>query len=213
MQTNFSDNSWDDIITACQTNTVPDSWIVGNQKSMNVGGEDFLIDIIGKNHDTYVNGRTAPLTFQFHNVLNGLFRNAFFWPGGDIANFYLPMLKGYFPANVQKAINPVIKKTYNGNFNGVGSVATELFCLSVREVGEGSGSYLTKDEGTPYSFYTDDASRKKTTSDGAAVSWMLRTDGNTTDSENYSMYACLNDGSVDYYGLSGYLYLAPAFCF
>ena len=48
---------------------------------------------------------------------------------------------------------------------------------------------------------------------GAAASWMLRTDGNTTDSENYSMYACLDDGSVDYYSLNGYLYLAPAFCF
>lgn len=65
---NFADNTWTQIIKACQANRVPDTWVVGNQKTMTIGGTDYVIDIIGKGHDTYSSGGgTAPLTFQMHD--------------------------------------------------------------------------------------------------------------------------------------------------
>ena len=64
---NFADNTWAQIIDACHKNKVPATWVVGNQKTMTINGVDYLVDIIGKNHDTYSDGGTAPLTFQLHD--------------------------------------------------------------------------------------------------------------------------------------------------
>ena len=57
-EANFADNSWDQIIAAVQNNEVPDTWTAdGNSyKDMEIGGTNFRIDIIGKNHDTYSTG-------------------------------------------------------------------------------------------------------------------------------------------------------------
>ena len=65
----FANNSWEMIIQACKNNEVPSAWNIGDQKTMTIGGVDYEIDIIGKNHDTYSDGSgKAPLTFQFHNL-------------------------------------------------------------------------------------------------------------------------------------------------
>ena len=63
----FADNTWEQIISVCQKGIVPPSWKVGDQKSMTIGGTEYMIDIIGKNHDTYASGGKAPLTFQLHD--------------------------------------------------------------------------------------------------------------------------------------------------
>lgn len=65
-EANFADNTWAQVIAACQRGTVPETWAVGNQKTMTINGISYQIDIIGKNHDTYTAGGTAPLTFQLH---------------------------------------------------------------------------------------------------------------------------------------------------
>ena len=64
----FAKNTWEKIIKACQDNEVPETWVVGSQKAMTINGVDYLIDIIGKNHDTYATGGKAPLTFQMHDT-------------------------------------------------------------------------------------------------------------------------------------------------
>lgn len=69
----FADNTWADIIEACQTGAVPDTWVADGScsKTMTIGGQDYQIDIIGKNHDVYFDDEsTAPLTFQLHQVYN-----------------------------------------------------------------------------------------------------------------------------------------------
>ena len=48
---NFADNPWEPIIDACQKNAVPETWVVGDQKAMNINGTDYAIDIIGQHHD------------------------------------------------------------------------------------------------------------------------------------------------------------------
>ena len=66
-EANFADNTWEQIISVCQKGIVPLSWKVGDQKAMTIGGPDYLIDIIGINHDTYAAGGKAPMTFQLHD--------------------------------------------------------------------------------------------------------------------------------------------------
>lgn len=64
----FADNTWEEIIAVCRTGIAPDSWAVGDSKTMTIGGTAYQVDIIGKNHDEYADGSgTAPLTFQLHD--------------------------------------------------------------------------------------------------------------------------------------------------
>ena len=64
----FANNTWEQIIAACHNNEVPDTWKVADQKPMTIDGSDYLIDIIGKNHDDYADGSgKAPMTFQLHD--------------------------------------------------------------------------------------------------------------------------------------------------
>ena len=48
----FANNTWAQIIEACERNEVPETWVVGNNKLMSIGGKDYRMDIIGKKHDT-----------------------------------------------------------------------------------------------------------------------------------------------------------------
>lgn len=67
-EANFADNTWEQIISVCQKGIVPLSWKVGDQKAMTIGGTDYLIDIIGINHDDYSDGSgKATFTFQLHD--------------------------------------------------------------------------------------------------------------------------------------------------
>ena len=66
----FTNNTWEQIVEACHSGKVPDTWAVGDNKPMTINGTSYQIDIIGKNHDTYATGGTAPLTFQMHDCYN-----------------------------------------------------------------------------------------------------------------------------------------------
>ena len=67
-EANFADNTWAQIIKACQKKIIPTTWKVGDQKAMTINGISYQIDIIGKNHDDYSDGSgKAPLTFQMHD--------------------------------------------------------------------------------------------------------------------------------------------------
>ena len=61
----FAENTWQEIINTCQANQVPDTWVADGScyKDMEINGKNYRIDIIGKNHDTYASGGTAPPDF------------------------------------------------------------------------------------------------------------------------------------------------------
>lgn len=62
---NFEDNTWEEIITGCQNQEVPETWEVGDSKDVLINGKPYTVTIIGKNHDVYADGSgVAPLTFQ-----------------------------------------------------------------------------------------------------------------------------------------------------
>lgn len=63
----FSDTSWEDIISACQSESgVPEIWKVGDTKT--IDGTSYTAMIIGRNQDTDSSGNVCPLTLQ---IING----------------------------------------------------------------------------------------------------------------------------------------------
>ena len=156
----FADNTWEEIIAVCRTGIAPDSWAVGDSKSMTIGGTAYQVDIIGKNHDEYADGSgTAPLTFQLHDCyseakqmyytnLSGLG-----WKNTDMRLTYLPAILALMPTEVQSGIHAVNKKTSEGgNSTTIETVSDTLFLLSEVEI-FGTASSSVAGEGSQYDYY------------------------------------------------------------
>ena len=156
----FADNTWEEIIAVCRTGIAPDSWAVGDSKSMTIGGTAYQVDIIGKNHDEYADGSgMAPLTFQLHDCyseakqmystnLSGLG-----WKNTDMRLTYLPAILALMPAEVQNGVRAVNKKTSEGgNSTTIETVSDTLFLLSEVEI-FGTASSSVAGEGSQYDYY------------------------------------------------------------
>ena len=120
-EANFADNTWEQIIAACQEKIIPTTWKVGDQKAMTIGGTDYLIDIIGINHDTYAAGGMAPLTFQLHDCyadkkrMNSSNTNSGGWTSCAMRQTHLPAILALMPTEVQNGIREVNKLTSAGS--------------------------------------------------------------------------------------------------
>lgn len=213
---NFSDNSWGNIVRACQMNEVPDTWMVGDSKTMTIDGVEYQITIIGKNHDIYSDGTgVAPLTFQMHDCYGTKYRmnstdtNSGGWKDSQMRTTHLPSILTLMPNAVQTAIRNVNKLTAVGNNTStIVTTADKLFLLSEREV-LGKNTYSYTGEGTQYEYYTKGNSAVKTASE-VAVDYWLRSPVKGT-SASYSMIAI--GGSFSYFEASSSEYISPAFCF
>ena len=176
-EANFADNTWKQIISVCQKGIVPLSWKVGDQKSMTIGGTDYLIDIIGINHDTYTAGGTAPLTFQLHDcyagkkAMNSSNTNSGGWTSCDMRSAHLPAILALMPTEVQNGIREVSKLTSAGSQSAtINTTSDKLFLLSEVEI-FGSTVYSVAGEGTQYDYYKAGNSRVKNRNGSAAVWW------------------------------------------
>ena len=121
-EANFADNTWEQIIAACQKKIIPTTWKVGDQKAMTIGGTDYLIDIIGINHDDYSDGSgKAPFTFQLHDCygetknMNSSNTNAGGWTSCSMRSTHLPAILALMPTEVQNGIREVNKLTSAGS--------------------------------------------------------------------------------------------------
>lgn len=175
----FADCAWSEIITACQTGAVPTTWEVGDSKTMTIGGKDYQVDIIGKNHDTYADGGAAPLTFQLHDsyatkyAMNSEMTNVGGWESSQMRQTSLPVILAAMPSEVQTAIRQVNKLTSTGNKStAIATTADELFLLSEVEAA-GTHSYSVAGEGSQYAYYAAGNSRIKKVG-STATAWWLR---------------------------------------
>jgi hypothetical protein len=187
---NFADNEWKTIIKACQDNTVPDTWVVGDQKEMTIGGQSCLIDIIGKNHDTYSDGGKAPLTFQLHDCYFGARIhhsdvNSGGWTSCYFRTSYVSTLLATMPFEVRSAIKMVVKKSLRGS-NSTNTNNDTLFLLGLTEV---MGPLNNHNEGDQYEYYAAGNSRIKKNSSGSACDWRLRTMVPVNEASYYCIYA------------------------
>lgn len=213
---NFADNTWAQIIDACHKNQVPDTWVVGNSKTMLINGTEYQIDIIGKSHDDYADGSgKAPLTFQMHdcyadvNRMNSSNTNSGGWTSCAMRSTHLPAILALMPTEVQNGIREVNKLTSAGSQSStINTTADKLFLLSEIEI-FGSVSYSKSGEGTQYDYYKAGNSKVKNRNGGAAY-WNERSplkDGST----QFCMVS--NTGTADYGGASSAAGVAFGFCF
>ena len=211
----FSNNSWEEIIAACQSGNVPDSWSVGDSKMMTINGANYQIDIIGKNHDTYAAGGTAPLTFQMHDCyadargMNGSGTNSGGWTICAMRRTHLPAILALMPTEVQNGIREVKKLTSEGFYSStINTTADKLFLLSEIEI-FGSVDYSYSGEGSQYAYYSAGNSKVKK-HNGIANYWLERSPRGS-DSAQF----CLVDsgGTASFGHASTAFGVAFAFCF
>lgn len=213
---NFTDATWEQIITACQRRNVPASWLVGDSKPMTIDGNDYQIDIIGKNHDVYADGSgTAPLTLQLHDCvsgksMNGIGTNGVGWDGSNMRLTLLPALFATMPDIVQASIKKVTKLTSAGNKSAtIEATEDALFFLSEIEV-FGLLTYSFAGEGAQYEYYVAGNTTKKPLLGTSAANWWLRSPRATNASD---FCAVLKNGTPYYGGAASGNPYAPAFCF
>ena len=176
----FADATWAQIIAACQSGSVPDTWAVGDQKAMTINGADYLIDIIGKNHDRYADGSGyAPLTLQMHDCygtkygMNSTGTNAGGWTDSVMRKTHLPAILALMPSEVRVGIKEVNKLTSAGSRSSIiNTTADKLFLLSEIEV-FGSVKYSVSGEGEQYAYYSTGNSPIKSFN-GAETGWWER---------------------------------------
>lgn len=211
---NFSDATWEQIIDACQKNKVPDTWNVADQNIMVINGANYVIDIIGKNHDTYTSGGTAPLTFQMHDLyatkyqMNSSDTNSGGYDSTAMHTTHLPAIMNLMPAEVKAAIKQVNKKSSAGSqSNTIETIACNLFLLSEVEI-FGSTTYSKSGEGTQYAYYKAGNSKVKNLS-GSADGWWERSPHGSD-----SVYFCaVYIGGAGASGASDSRGVPFAFCF
>lgn len=210
----FANNTWEQIIAACHNNEVPDTWKVADQKPMTIGGSAYLIDIIGKNHDTYTAGGKAPLTFQLHDCyadtkqMNNSDTNRGGWTSCTMRSAHLPAILALMPTEVQNGIREVNKKTMSSSSILPKTTADKLFLLSEIEI-FGSVTYSHKGEGTQYDYYKAGNSKVKRRN-GSDDDWWERSP-HDSNSEKFCL-AGLN-GIADTYFASEECSVAFGFCF
>ena len=213
---NFANNSWGTIIKVCQRGIVPNSWAVGDSKMMTINGTDYQIDIIGKNHDTYTAGGTAPLTFQMHDcyatsyAMNSSDTNDGGWTKCNMRLKRLPIILSKMPTEVQNGIREVNKLTSAGSESStIKTTADKLFLLSEIEI-FGSIKYSKSGEGSQYAYYSAGNSKVKKLSGGGVIVWWDRSPYGVTSTRFCNVDG---DGLTDYYAASGERGVAFAFCF
>ena len=214
-EANFADNTWEQIIAACQRGTVPETWAVGDQKTMTINGIIYQIDIIGKNHDTYAAGGTAPLTFQLHDCyaktkqMNSSNTNSGGWTSCAMRTTHLPAILALMPTEVRSGIREVSKKaSVGGASSTIETVSDKLFLLSEVEI-FGSVSYSKSGEGTQYDYYKAGNSKVKNRN-GSASGWWERS---PYAKRSTSFCMVMSNGRASYDSASTAFGVAFGFCF
>ena len=216
----FANNTWETIIAACQSGKVHKTWAVGDQKTMTINGVNYTIDIIGKNHDTYVEGGTAPLTFQLHELyatkyqMNSSGTNSGGYDSSLMHTTHLPAILNLMPSAVKNAIRLVNKQSTVGDRSAtLETIPCKLFLLSEWEVC-GKAYRSAAQEGSKYDYYPEGAVGEKPERmkylSGSAFVWWLRGPA-YHNTENFTIVS--KDGSSSS-GSASYSYgVAPGFCF
>ena len=212
LKPDFADNTWAEVILACQKNRVPDTWEVGDQMPLTINGKSYVIDIIGKNHDDYADGSgKAPLTFQLHDLYTGIYKlnetetNSGGWRTCTMRTDELPAILTKMPAEVQAGIRAVNKLTGAGNGSGaIRTTADKLFLLSVAEL-FGAPDSTAAGEGAQYTYYAEGNSKSKKSSN-----WWTR----SPDIESSTLFRAVTpSGGLVNSSATSVLPISFAFCF
>ena len=214
---NFADNTWDKIIEVCHAGGDIDTWVAGDSKTMTIDGADYLVDIVGKNHDTYTAGGIAPLTFGLHDCygtrypMNSKATSAAGWGGSKMRTETLTAILAKMPVNIQNGIRAVNKLTAENGVSGtIETTSDKLFTFSEMEV-YGSATYSFSGEGKQYDYYKAGNSKVKKIGGRVYDGWYLR----SPSARGSGSFCTVNntDGLVTYVSANTLQGVAFAFCF
>lgn len=211
IQPNFADNTWDIIIEVCHADSVPDTWVTTDSKTMTIGGKRYQVDIVGKNHDTYTAGGIAPLTFGLHDCygttypMNDSNTNSTGWDNSKMRTKTLPAILAKMPESIRNGIRSVNKLTAtSGSNSAIKTASDKLFIFSEMEI-YGSATKSYSGEGKQYDYYA--AGNSKVKKVGSANSqWSLRSPRSGNSEEFCQVYT---DGSVN----NNYAHYSYGVCF
>ena len=212
---NLAGNTWEQIIEACQSGSVPDTWVAGDSKTMTIDGVNYQFDIVGKNHDTYTAGGIAPLTFGLHDCygttypMNSSGSNKTGWDNSKMRTETLAAILAKMPGNIQNGIRAVNKLTAtNGMSSTIKTASDKLFTFSEMEV-YGSATYSYSGEGKQYDYYKAGNSKVKKVG-STASRWWLRSPG----INNSNPFCVVDaDGSISFSIASSSNGVCFGFCF
>ena len=204
---NLNDTDWADIDICGRLGMAQQFFKVGDSKTVNIGGTNYEVQIIGFNHDDKVSGGKAAYSFQLVDCLNQTQQmntsntNTGGWNGSAMRG-RMSTYKSQLPAALRNVIKTVKKKSGTGGGSSSGTQQTndDLFLLSEIEI-FGTTTYSVAGEGTQYEWYKAGNSRIKKVN-GSANSWWER-----SPLSGYTNCFCFVDSSGsagNYYASNSY---------
>jgi len=211
---NLNDTDWADIDICGRLGMAQQFFKVGDSKTVNIGGTNYEVQIIGFNHDDKVSGGKAAYSFQLVDCLNQTQKmntsntNTGGWNGSAMRG-RMSTYKSQLPAALRNVIKTVKKKSGTGGGSSSGTQQTndDLFLLSEIEI-FGTTTYSVAGEGTQYEWYKAGNSRIKKVN-GSADYWWER----SPCSGYTSTFCCVNgSGYADYSYAYGSIGVSFGFC-
>lgn len=211
---NLNDTDWADIDICGRLGMAQQFFKVGDSKTVNIGGTNYEVQIIGFNHDDKVSGGKAAYSFQLVDCLNQTQQmntsntNTGSWNGSAMRG-RMSTYKSQLPAALRNVIKTVKKKSGTGGGSSSGTQQTndDLFLLSEIEI-FGTTTYSVAGEGTQYEWYKAGNTKVKKVN-GSADSWWERSpfSGNA-----YSFCSVTSGGNAYYNGASNSYGVSFGFC-
>ncbi len=194
---NLNDTDWADIDICGRLGMAQQFFKVGDSKTVNIGGTNYEVQIIGFNHDDKVSGGKAAYSFQLMDCLNQTQQmntsntNTGGWNGSAMRG-RMSTYKSQLPAALRNVIKTVKKKSGTGGGSSSGTQQTndDLFLLSEIEI-FGTTTYSVAGEGTQYEWYKAGNSRIKKVN-GSANYWWER----SPHSGSTSYFCSVNSSGV-----------------
>ena len=201
---NLNDTDWADIDICGRLGMAQQFFKVGDSKTVNIGGTNYEVQIIGFNHDDKVSGGKAAYSFQLVDCLNQTQQmntsntNTGGWNGSAMRG-RMSTYKSQLPAALRNVIKTVKKKSGTGGGSSSETQQTndDLFLLSEIEI-FGTTTYSVAGEGTQYEWYKAGNSRIKKVN-GSAYYWWER-----SPYSGDSNYFCRVDSSGSASGNNAY---------
>ena len=187
---NLNDTDWADIDICGRLGMAQQFFKVGDSKTVNIGGTNYEVQIIGFNHDDKVSGGKAAYSFQLVDCLNQTQQmntsntNTGSWNGSAMRG-RMSTYKSQLPAALRNVIKTVKKKSGTGGGSSSGTQQTndDLFLLSEIEI-FGTTTYSVAGEGTQYEWYKAGNTKVKKVN-GSANAWWER-----SPHSGYTDYFC-----------------------
>lgn len=211
---NLNDTDWADIDICGRLGMAQQFFKVGDSKTVNIGGTNYEVQIIGFNHDDKVSGGKAAYSFQLVDCLNQTQQmntsntNTGGWNGSAMRG-RMSTYKSQLPAALRNVIKTVKKKSGTGGGSSSGTQQTndDLFLLSEIEI-FGTTTYSVAGEGTQYEWYKAGNSRIKKVNGSANYWWERSPFSGGTD-----FFCRVNSsGSANGYGASYSYGVSFGFC-